>query len=198
MALVGRSGYLGLHLGCLAQGRRALEAVPGGGPGARRLARQAVLARRGRGRTAVDAAAGDRPSARRRAHSRRERCAPVEHGLVRRRRHRHSLSALASAARRTAVRRFRRLRHGWLGNSARGDGGQVRPLGECASGVVEVASRCRATSAWSSCRNRRCSTMCSRARPISMRSRSAAPIRLSSIPISRPTLLLSTTSASTK
>ncbi len=39
----------------------SLEAVPGGRSGARRIAWQAILARRSRSRTALDAAAGDRP-----------------------------------------------------------------------------------------------------------------------------------------
>ena len=44
---------------------------------------------------------------RRRPHSGRERCPPLEHGVVRRRRDRHPISALAAAARWPVVRRVR-------------------------------------------------------------------------------------------
>ena len=50
--------------------------------------------------------------------------AALEPGLVRGRRHRHPVSAMAASARRPAVRRFRSVRHGWVRNAARGDGGQ--------------------------------------------------------------------------
>ena len=62
VALLRRSGHLGIHIRGFAKGRRALEAVPGRGPGSRRVPRQALLARGSRGGAALDAASGGQPS----------------------------------------------------------------------------------------------------------------------------------------
>jgi beta-galactosidase len=51
---------LGADLDRIAQGQRVVEAVSRARPGARRIAGQALLARRGAGRSAVDATAGNR------------------------------------------------------------------------------------------------------------------------------------------
>ena len=103
-------------------------------------------------------------AARGRAYCRRERCPAVEPGLVRGRSYGHSVSALAAAARRAAVRGVRPLWHGRLRNAARRDGRQVRPLGERSPGTMEIAARAGRHRHWCSRPNRRCSTMCSRAR----------------------------------
>ncbi len=113
---------------------QAVDLVRGG------FSRQAVLARRGRSRAAVDAAAGDSPSARRWTNSRRERRPLVEPCFVCGRRYRHPLPTLAAPSRRSAIRRVRTFRHGWLGHASGRDGRPVRPLGKLASRFMEISS----------------------------------------------------------
>ena len=109
---------LRLHLDPGAQGQPVLAQLLRRRHHPRRLARQALLARRAPGRPALDAAAGARP----RQGGRPGRRARGHPGLValvlRRRRPRHAEPALPPAARRAALRRLRLLRHGRLAHPA--------------------------------------------------------------------------------
>src|SRR5215469_10631419 len=107
MALGRADGCLGPDVDRLAARQCAVAAISGDGPRAWRRARQALLARRGRGRSAVDAAAGHWPPERRWPRAGCRGRAHLEPDLVRMRRTRNSLSALASAAGWTALRRLR-------------------------------------------------------------------------------------------
>jgi beta-galactosidase len=76
--------------------------------------------------------------ARGRPHRRRERRTAMEPDRLRRRGHGDSVSPLAPPIGRSAIRRIRRFRHGWLGDSPRGDDRPRGEVGQRSSRALDV------------------------------------------------------------
>ena len=139
MAVGGGSRYLGIDLDRGPEGRRAMEAISGSGPGSRRSAGQAVLACGSARRSAVDAASGDRRGASMTgAFPTPKMCASGTWSPVPRGAKGILYCRVAAAARWASVRRLRPLRHGRLAHAARRDGGASRAMGEQPSGDLEI------------------------------------------------------------
>ena len=127
-------------MGGFAPWQRSVDAVSGRGPGARRLAREALLARGSHRRASVDAASGRRPPLGRWPQLGRRGCPRLEPDRYGGRRHRHPVHALAPVARRPVIRGVRPHGNGRLRHPAGGDGRPVGTLDQRAYGYLEVAA----------------------------------------------------------